>query len=92
MELLELLADVFPLVVPAMAVFGLFAAQTAHIQSVRRIAVSVFYGSLCVVALGAIRSMTQTEATWLLHAASLGLLIIGASVIMITSRPHNAAD
>ncbi len=51
MELLELLADFFPATVPMMAVFGLIAAQTAHIESLRKIAISVFYGALVVVAL-----------------------------------------
>lgn len=92
MEFLELLADFFPVFVPAMAVFGLVAAQTAHIQGVRRIAMSIFYGSLVVVSIGAIRSMVHNEGTWLLHSASLGMLIIGASIIMISSPLENATE
>jgi hypothetical protein len=92
MELLELLADFFPIIVPAMACIGLVAAQTAHIPSIRGIAMSIFYGTLVVVALGTIRSMAHNEGTWLLHAGSLGMLIIGASIIMISAAPQNATE
>lgn len=92
MELLELLADLFPIFVPAMALCGLIAAQTAHIHGVRKIAMSIFYGSLVVVSIGAIRSMVHNEGTWLLHSGSLGLLIVGASVIMISTPMQNAAE
>ena len=92
MECLELLADYFPVLVPIVAFAGLLAAQSAHISSVRKIAVSIFYGALVVVALGAIRSTMLRESTWLLHTASLGFLIIGASVIVIATTPLQTAE
>ncbi len=92
MECIELLADYFPILVPLMAFCGLIAAQSAHISSVRNIAVSVFYGSLVVVALGTVRSMMNSDGAWLIHTGSLGLLVIGSSVIMISTASQKLAD
>jgi hypothetical protein len=85
LPLLETLADLFPFIVPLMAACGLVAAQCSTVDSIRRIATGIFFGSLVVVALGAYRSMLHSEPTWLLHTASLGALIVGASVVLITS-------
>ncbi len=92
LEYLECLADLFPVIVPFAAVFGLLAARSARFPAARNIAESIFYGALVTVSLGTIRSIMHNDSAWLLHTASLGLMIIGASIIAICSHDPHAAE
>ena len=85
LQYLDVLADLFPIIVPAVALFGLIAARTAHFPGAQRMAESLFYGTLVTVALGTIRSTMHNDSAWLLHTASLGFMIIGAAIIAIGS-------
>ncbi len=91
-EMLDILADFFPFLVPAIAILGLVAARTAGFESAKAWSESFFYGALVIVALGALRSMIGNESDWLIHTASLGSLIIGACIIAICSTQNAMAE
>lgn len=88
----NLLADVFPLIVPAAALAGLIAVRTATIGHWRAAGESIFWGTFMTVAIGAMRSMSYSDPMWLVHTMSLGFMLIGATKITIAAEARPIAE
>ncbi len=70
--------DVFLL--PVMASLALALAKFTHGQAARW-AERQFFAALLVITLVTVRTVIMCDETWLLHTATLGIMIVGALVI-----------
>jgi hypothetical protein len=77
MEWIEFLADNFVWLVPILAVGGLWLARSAMSDLERVWAERTYFAFLLIVACGTLRTILVDDPGWLLHTASLGLMIVG---------------
>lgn len=67
-----------PWVVPVLAIFGLWIARLCEDARARNLAESCYFGAMVVAAMITLRTILADDGCWLLHTASLGLMILGA--------------
>jgi len=69
----------FPWIVPAIALSGLWLANSSQNGRFQKVAERVFYAAMLVVAGAALRTVLANEGCWLLHMASMVVMILGAT-------------
>ena len=74
----EAFAPCFPWIVPAIALSGLWVAKSIEDKRVQRLGERVFFAALMLVAGATLRTMIANDSCWLLHTASMGVMILGA--------------
>ena len=75
----ESFAPCFPWIVPAIALSGLWIAKATDDRCVQRIAERTYFAAMLVVAAATLHTVVENEGCWLLHMASLGIMVLGAT-------------
>ena len=68
-----------PWVVPCIAITGLWFAKSSENMHVHRTAERIFYAAMLLVAWVALRTVLANEGCWLIHMASIGVMVLGAT-------------
>ena len=67
-----------PWAVPVLALAGLWMARLCEDARVRSAAEACYFGAMIVASLITLRTILADDHCWLLHTASLGIMILGA--------------
>ena len=68
-----------PWVVPCLALAGLWMAKCSASLQVQRTAERVYFAAMLLVAWVALRTILANEGCWLIHMASIGAMVLGAT-------------
>jgi len=75
----ESLGPFLPWVVPCIAIAGLWIAKSSESLQLQRTAERFFFAAMLLVALVALRTVIANEGCWLIHMASIGAMVLGAT-------------
>ena len=75
LDSLNLLA---PWVIPAIAILSLWLARGSEDANFRRHAERLFFTAFLIVAGATLRTLLANDGCWLVHTASLAVMIVGA--------------
>jgi hypothetical protein len=76
----ELFAPCFSWIVPAIALTGLWVARASNDRRVQCIAERAYFSAMFLVAAATLRTVVTDEGCWLLHMASMGVMVLGATI------------
>ncbi len=68
-----------PWVVPCIALAGLWTAKCSENRQLQRTAERIYFAAMLLVAWVALRTVIANEGCWLLHMASIGAMVLGAT-------------
>lgn len=85
LEYLECCAEMVPWLIPLAAVLGLLQARGSQQPILRRWGERVYFAVFLVVAQATLRTMWANDPCWLLHTASLSVMVVGGAMIAIAS-------
>jgi len=68
-----------PWVVPCLALAGLWTAKSSENRQLQRTAERIYFAAMLLVAWVALRTVIANEGCWLLHMASIGAMVLGAT-------------
>jgi len=75
----ETFGPFLPWVVPCLAIAGLWIAKSSENLQLQRTAERFFYAAMLLVAWVALRTVIANEGCWLIHMASIGAMVLGAT-------------
>ena len=68
-----------PWVVPCIALAGLWIAKCSENLHLRQTAERFYFAAMLLVAWVALRTVLENDGCWLIHMASIGLMVLGAT-------------
>lgn len=68
-----------PWVVPCLALAGLWMAKCTDNLHIQRNAERIYFAAMMLVAWVALRTILANEGCWLIHMASIGAMVLGAT-------------
>ncbi len=68
-----------PWIVPFIAISGLWIAKSSENLQLQRTAERIFFAAMLLVAWVALRTVVANEGCWLIHMASIGAMVLGAT-------------
>ena len=74
----ESLSGCFPCLLPLVALVGLWVARCSEDAHVRQLGERTFMAMMLVVGGGTLRTIVVNDPFWLIHTASLSIMIVGA--------------
>jgi hypothetical protein len=74
----EFFAGWFPWIVPVLSLMSLWIARLCDDSRIRSNAERIYFIMMVIVATATLRTMLANEPCWLLHTASLGIMVVGA--------------
>ena len=66
-------------VVPCLALAGLWMAKCSDNLPLQRAAERIYFAAMLLVAWVALRTVMANEGCWLIHLASIGAMVLGAT-------------
>ncbi len=74
----ESFATLFPWLVPVLSILGLWVARLCDDTRVRSFAEHAYYCAMMIAAVITLRTILADDHCWLLHTASLCIMVLGA--------------
>ena len=87
----EAFGPCLPWVVPCLALAGLWTAKSSENRQLQRTAERIYFAAMLLVAWVALRTVIANEGCWLLHMASIGAMVLGAT-FPVSEHPNVEHD